>query len=796
MAPNSPHRPLWPPLAWVLACALASVTAGCGKTAADPPEPSFDARSDALAEVAQVEDVVEADAHLGSTDQVSADLNAPPGSNLHIRLDGPAAVVGARVLVVLAAAEVVQAGLYALGPEHEVHDGIVNSWPMDLFTEAPPGDWVVRAIAIAPGGKEDEWFAVGLSCAADGSIGQVSVSPGGPLQSIGAALTQDEAVESFDQVCGGQPDTFLRPIIEVATPPVANATAHYMAGVVHGERYWLAAYQDGVTSFHFPAAGGAPNDEYNGWTINGGAFCSRIIRHEGRLFCTTRTSVLQVHEVGTASGKAKSSAQVDLGPGLHGEGLAWRAGRVWVASHAEGLRAVADGAPYGNQVVTSPTSLKDAWDVAALGQAQLVLADGAAGVALLDVSGAKHDAPVEQHRVQVPGTAAFVATAGAQVAAGAVAQVAVGALGGGVHVLRVVDGKLQLQGSWTNWGMAYGLSIDGGHVLAGVGSHILALDLPPAGQGSSAPLVLRALQPSPFFALDADPFPGGPASNAIISAEFQGVRLLQRRPEAKLRRALVVEPRIYAPLTAVGQPIVGQLVLRNVGATPLKVSSVRFYEAADSGTAAVKVAGPLTVAAESALTLDLKPQKTFKGSVAHGLVVASDDPLQPLAGVEWAEVPQLQPGDQLPAMSYQDVTGKTVDVSAAFAGRVGVLLVAAESCPVAFYALASAQRVLAPWLAGGKVAAVALNPWNKPQEAPETGALKPVFPVLYTPLSTNDGHDWSEVLDVTLGQPSHHGPPMPIVYVVDAKGAIVSSGWGWRPAEVEAAIAAALGQSN
>ncbi len=701
--------------------------------------------------------------------------DAPDGANLHIRLNGPAHLAGAVVEVVLAEADLVQAGLYALGPEHAVLKAPVASFPTDLFTTAPAGDWVVRAIAL---GGNEEWMAVGLSCTDGGAIAQVNIAEGGGLKSIHATLKQDEGIESFDQVCGGQPDTFLRPTVEVATPPVENATAHYMAGVVHGERYWLAAYQDGVSSFHFPPGKEIDEEGLAGWTISGGAFCSRILRHGDLLFCGTRTPVVQVHAVSVDSGKAKGSKTVDLGEGHHSEGMTAQGGRVWVAVHDGGLRALADSGAFGQQSVKSPAGLTDAWDVAAVGSERLLVADGVAGVAMLSSGGAAKDAPAVLHTLKLPGTSAFLAVSGP--------QAAVSALGGGLHIIRWDDGgKMKLQGSWSGGGLVYGLSIDEGHVFAGVGSHVLALKLP--GVGSNAPPTLRALQPSPFFALDADPY-----GKDLLTAEFQGVRILQRHADAKQKTALVMEPSIFAPLAAVGAKMRSTLTLRNVSDQAVKVSSVRWYEAAASGSAGLPISGPVTVPGNGRVSIAVEVDKTIKGAVAHGLLIQSDDGLRPVAGVRMIEVDQLQPGDKLPAMTYQDKAGKSVDVGAALAGKVGVLLIAAETCPVAFYALASAKRVLAPWLASGKVAAVALNPWNQPIDAPETDALQPGFPVLYTPLTTSDGHDWSEVLDVTLGQPSHHGPPMPIVYVVDNTGVITLARWGWRPDEVEAAIQASL----
>ena len=100
---------------------------------------------------------------------------------------------------------------------------------------------------------------------------------------------------------------------------------------------------------------------------------------------------------------------------------------------------------------------------------------------------------------------------------------------------------------------------------------------------------------------------------------------------------------------------------------------------------------------------------------------------------------------------------------------------------------ASAATALGPLLKSGEIGAFAIDPWDKPGVA-ESAALDLPFPMLFSPLNTNDGHDWSEVLDLKLGQAVKEGPPMPIVYVVDKAGLIVHAGWGWQTSEVLAAL--------
>ncbi len=176
--------------------------------------------------------------------------------------------------------------------------------------------------------------------------------------------------------------------------------------------------------------------------------------------------------------------------------------------------------------------------------------------------------------------------------------------------------------------------------------------------------------------------------------------------------------------------------------------------------------------------------KNLKGVVKHGLVITSNDPSRPDTFVQLIEVNELRPGDTLPPLVYQDGKGKQINVAKHFEGKPGVLLVAAHSCPVAFDGLKTASIDLKGLVESGKVAAVAINPWDKPADVPITGQFDAGFPILYSPLTTKDGHDWSEVLDVSLGQPQNIGAPVPVVYVVRPSGKIALAELGYRPGRV------------
>ena len=94
---------------------------------------------------------------------------------------------------------------------------------------------------------------------------------------------------------------------------------------------------------------------------------------------------------------------------------------------------------------------------------------------------------------------------------------------------------------------------------------------------------------------------------------------------------------------------------------------------------------------------------------------------------------------------------------------------------------------LAPELAAGDIAVVALNPWDKP-DRPEVKLLPLPYPVLFSGLTTSDSHEWSELVEGSLGQPGLFGPPMPIIYVLDKAGVIVRAQWGYNKADVRSSL--------
>jgi hypothetical protein len=173
--------------------------------------------------------------------------------------------------------------------------------------------------------------------------------------------------------------------------------------------------------------------------------------------------------------------------------------------------------------------------------------------------------------------------------------------------------------------------------------------------------------------------------------------------------------------------------------------------------------------------------KTVKGVQMHQILLKAAGQLP--EAVEFNEVTQLRPGEPLPPLKYANALGQLVDVQGWTAGKPSLVLIAAQSCPAAFRAMVQAGVDLAPEIAAGKIAVVALNPWDKP-DRPEVSLVPLPYPVLFSGLTTTDSHDWSELVQGSLGQPGMYGPPMPIVYVLDKAGVIVRAQWGYDKTEV------------
>ncbi len=665
-----------------------------------------------------------------------------------------------------------------------VCDTVDLALPMVVECAIPAGKWFVFASTFS---SNAGFQGGGMACSATGKAWTVSSAAGTPLvQDVDLVLSgPKEKIQSCFPIQTGPPfagKSAFSEVVSVATPPTAAGGAHLLQAVVWDQRMWVAGAQDGIVSFDFPKTPPNPAPSLQNWQVHGEAFCDRLARADNVVFCSSRSALVKAVSLGPEQAVlSKTLISLDDSPCV--EGMAASNGLLYLAAHGQGLRAISATAPFAAKVVQNPPELNDAWDIAALqvGSAgnghRLLVADGANGLRLLDVEGAKALAPIVLASLPLPGRAAFLDVKDN--------RVAVGALGGGVHLVDVTpQNKLILLGSSQLPSDVYGVALHGSRLVAASGHQVVAWLMPAIGQ--QGPLQVAGLLPSKYFALDVKSFGAD-----LLSAEFQAVRLLKLDATMQQAAALVVPLLVTAPATKVGDAIQTSLRLTNLGGSPATFGKLLFREV--KGAAGLELSTPQPLGPGQSVTLPIAAPKTIKGLQEHELALSTNDPSQLQVGVMLIEVTWLQPGDPLPVVQYQDAAGKLVDVNKLFQGKVGVLIVGAHTCQVAFLGLASAGTALLPLLLDGQIAAAAVDPWDLPS-VPEAKALTLPFPMLYSPLTTPDGHDGSEVLDSKLGQPIKYGPPMPIVYVVGKDGKIALAQWGWETGLILDAIQAAKGK--
>jgi hypothetical protein len=746
----------WPVVALAWLCACETPVAPARPDAVQPLDSTTEV---SLADV-PIADAPTADASPPADVESVLPSDAPTDTNLIVHVTGEPNTVGTlRVLVVPSTQD--DGGSFTDDDKNELDERIVTSWPQVIYGRVPAGSWAVAAMVTPPQGGMP---SVGLACSG-GLPAAVVIGPGAPAiqqleiqirPSSGGQGGQLGGVAQFCSVAGSGPAQLLTEQAFVEMDGTANGKAHYLRGVTWADQLWIADSQDGVVRFDFPSG---PAPALQGWKVIGGDGCVGIARLGARVFCAARTGQLRVvtQDPGTPPQLDTLLSDVD---GF--EGVAIQAGLVWVAAHGKGLRAFQPTPPYSAVALTQP-GLKDAWDVRALGDTRLVVADGANGVVVLDVTAPK--VPKLLGSLALPGLSAYVQVHDL--------EVAVGAPGGGLHFVDVANpAQPKLRATVSLPDDVHGLAWQTGLWIAAAGHHTYALEL--LGNGP----VVRMVLPVRHFAMDIVPF----GEDWLLALDFQSVRKVKVTPSAPAT-TLVVPPVVQVPVAKAGDTLAIVLLLRNPGPQTVAVTGMTFAEA--PGVQVALPGGPWTVPAGGKLDVPLLLPKTVKGTQAHRILLAGAGPA-PLE-VRVDEVTTLQPGNLLPPLQFQDALGQPVDVQKTLAGKPGVVLIAAQSCPAAFLAMATAAIDLGPRIAQGKVAVVGLNPWDKP-DRPEVALLKLPYPVLYTGLTTSDTHAWSEMVDGALGQTSGYGPPMPIVYVVDAGGKIVLAQWGYESATVLGAL--------
>jgi len=257
-------------------------------------------------------------------------------------------------------------------------------------------------------------------------------------------------------------------------------------------------------------------------------------------------------------------------------------------------------------------------------------------------------------------------------------------------------------------------------------------------------------------------------------------------------------PSVTLPWTAtVAVPAGGWGIVAALGAASFAQTSVTAMGFACAGNAPQLVQSDGTSSVPPAVAVTLTAMADPKGGgVDCGGAAAGGPKTQTVlqAGPE-VSPPSTQAGgahllsDALPKLAYQNAKGEIIDVHKALAGKPGVVVVAAHACPMALVALSGLAALVEPWVAQGKLAVVAIDPWDKPATVPQMAVPKVSFPVLFSPLTTADSHAYSALLQDTLAQPANNAAPMPLVYVVDAKGVIVDARLGWEPAALLDALA-------
>ena len=718
--------------------------------------------------------LLDATAELPETAVTDAQSITPTAATLPIALNTQLQGLSGILKVKVMPAALFLSGKIAESPDTlDLFGGPLPALPLQLQAELPAGDWMPFAMVLGNAGPA----AAALSCGSAGTkiihVSPEQVAAGALLPTV--QLQLNAVVGNFDtqKICGIAIAPVLTQLSWTATPPTQWGGAHLLQGSSQGDKLWVAGSQDGLVSFDLPPPPAPLPAKLAGWTVHGGAFCNRLLQHAGRVYCSSRANYLQVFTLDLAQ-PVQTPTKVTLQ--APSEGLTVRGDTLWVASHSGGLVPRQATPPYGPVAAKMTSTLQDAWDVVPVGPDALVVADGRFGLKVLQVDLAGQW--TQTAALALPGTCIAVQLAGT--------TALVSALGGGLHAVDVsVPSVPKLLATLQYPGVAVGAALlPEGLVLAG-GHHVLATAWPPP---PNVPWMPRKLLPTLGYALDAVPGPPG----QVRTAEFLGVRQWQWGvlPNAKVPLLWTV-PTVTSKVSKIGDKLVVQVPIANLGGQPLHVGPIVVNENPGAQPVITIVPGQWVVQPGQTLQLAVPLTKTVKGATAHQIHLYSDDP-DGQTPVSWLETTWLVAGDKLPPLVYSEATGKMVSVTEHFAGKVGVLMVGAQSCPVAALALAALSADVQAQLATGKVAALGINPWDKPALTPEVAAIATTFPMLYAPMTTSDGHDASEVLDQLLGQPAVTGPPMPIVYVVDKKGVIVLAKWGYDPGLVLGAVQQAL----
>ncbi len=751
---------------------LAGAVSACGASAsADRKAATLVDAADALADIpadvpadvlvstpdAASEVTLEADAAVAAPDVFVLPADAPADTNVAIRVTSQAPPEGMLRVMALPAGN---------GPVPEsdaitLYEGPNSGWPKLVYAHLQPGQWMFGAMLMDLKGEP---VAGGVVCQ-DGLPMQIAVAASAsPVQLVDLTIGNSGSgtAGSLTKLCnddGAAGGSVLTEASFFQMPPTQFGMPHYLRGLLWGATLWVADSQDGLLHFSFPDG---PPPPQQGWTLLGTKGCNAIARQDDRIYCGTRAGQLIVATVQPGSAQKASLELVSQPDAVGFDGMAILGGRLWLGAHATGLRALSPSPPYGKLPVTQP-ALKDVWDLLVLGPNLLAVADGSNGLVVLDVTASSM--PQVTATLSLPGLSSYLHLEGT--------TLAVGAAGGGLHFVDVYNPKQpKLMTTLTLPDDVHGVTQQAGLWIASAGHHVYAIDL----DTKTATASVRMALPVHHFAMDVIAMGAD-----VLSLEFQSARRL-KVDAAGQSQPLILPPLLHVAPAKPGDKLKTSLLLRNTGPKPLVVQKLVF---AENTMVSVPVpGGPWPVPAGGQVDVPVEVVKTIKGLQNHSLLVYVGTAPQVVA---LDEVTTLVPGQELPPMEYQDGQGKLVNVQKFLAGKPGVVLVAAQSCPAAFLAMASAAIDLGPMIAQGKIAVLAINPWDTPQRE-EVALLTLPYPVLYTPMTTTDTHQTSYVLDTALGQSTDFGPPMPLLYVLAADGKIALAQWGYERATVLKAL--------
>jgi hypothetical protein len=718
--------------------------------AADAAEPGADgaADGDASADVA-------APGHVTTfTITVAAGLALPPG-RLHVRLVNYIVPVG-------------QPTPY----DDVIFDGTVDL-PTTVTAVVPSGTWWPIVGWLDSGDKP---LATNFSCDKS-SVFTVSASQPAPDQ---IQLTLNSL--GNPPSCPSQPPpAFLGEVSSYIVPFTDTGVTHLLEGVAYNGLWWIASNADGFGRVDLPGNG----KQVSNWQSLGQGMCRHIARRENRLFCSQRDPSIVWVDLDPVSNAVTGKGELALPAGVHAEGILVEGDTLYATLHSQGLVAVPLNPP-GPPVLLQAPGLNDAWHVAALGGGNLVVANGSAGIAIVKPQNGKLTVLAT---LPLPGLSAHVAVQGT--------TIAVGALGGGLHLIDAADptkpvllGTLPA-GPWP----IVGVDLQDGMAYAAAARGVMAVPVP---KQPVAQLAAIAFTPTDLFmTLDARV-----VGDVLLTAEYGLVRALTvkgTQPPSGLPMA-IAEAQTWAPVVAVGANAQYTVYVWNPGAAPLHLSHLNVHQTPPNAQSTAL--GPplpftapdtVTIAPGQTVAIALTVQKLAIGVQDAVLRLQSDDPYKPFLSVHLTESPLLNLGKPLPALSYQDAKGKLTDAVAQLAGKPGLLIVTAASCPVALERTGALLQEFGALIAGGKLNALLLNPWDKPGVV-EMGTVPIPFTELFSALTSNDDTQHSAVSDELLALPGLGPvPPLPHLFVLDAKGNVTYAHLGFAPVPLRDAVKLVLG---